>query len=627
MSGEHVLRWASALLGSAILVTAVSLVRADEPTNRPPSPQAVQRMRQTIEQAMAEKQARLAGLTPAQRKIEEHLLRTAEKIRLLRAQRSGESLAEACTIDHFIRVNDAGEIHCYVLLDGVTAAHVQGLQDLGFRTEIVSPSMNLVQGWAPSERLEAMAQLGFVRRIKPPAYVINNCEGTYCTEGDAIHRADLVRGNFGITGAGVKVGVISDGVDHRNNAAATGDLPETSPGSGVANVQVYSSLPGTGDEGTAMLEIIHDLAPDADLAFAGPGTSAEMVQAINWMATTADCDVIVDDLAETTAPFFEDGTIAETARQAVLTHGAVYVSSAGNTGPGHYQGMFTPFPGIPYQHDFGSFNDSLDVRMYPWAITIITLQWNDPFGASANDYDLWLFNGLGDVLAYSMDVQAGSDDPVEEVIWMNDTGASTTVYVVVDLFAGVARTLELYAFAIEAPVVVIDPAGSNADSIFGHPAVAEVISVGAIAADDPGNDTIESFSGRGPATIYFPSYQVRNVPFCAAIDGVTVSGAGGFPSPFYGTSAAAPHAAAIAALYLSAYPDATPEQVRNALASGAIDLGASGFDYTFGHGRLDAANAMVPPVTTFTLQVQSTPITGVMISASPARPAGRPITQ
>jgi hypothetical protein len=619
MSGEHVLRWASALLGCAILVTAVSLVQADEPTNRPPSPQAVQRMRQTIERAMAEKQARMAGLTPAQRKIEDHLLRTAEKIRLLRAQRSGESLAEACTIDRLIQVNDVGEIQCYVLLDGVTAAHVQGLQDLGFRTEIASPSMNLVQGWAPSERLEGIAQLGFVKRIKLPAYAVNNCEGLYCTEGDAIHRADLVRSNLGVTGAGVKVGVISDGVDHRNNAAATGDLPETSPGSGVADIQVYSSLPGNGDEGTAMLEIIHDLAPDADLAFAGPWTSAEMVQAINWLATTAGCDVIVDDVLFLDEPIFEDGAIAQTARQAVTTNDRVYVSAAGNWGDDHYQGMFSPLSGYPDLHDFGAGDPFFDVLVPPYGSLIILLQWNDRFGASGNDYDLYLFDDVGGLLGVSEEVQNGGGDPLELVIWTNDTGSTTWAYGLVFQHSGAARTLELFVYGGN----VIDPAQSSADAVYGHAAVSEVVSVGAISASDPGHDTIESFSARGPATLYFPSYQVRQVPFCAAIDGVTVSGAGGFYSPFYGTSAAAPHAAAIAALYLSAYPDATPEQVRNVLASGAIDLGAGGFDYTFGYGRLDATNSVVPPVTTFTLQVQSTPITGVTMGASPIQAGGQ----
>ena len=95
----------------------------------------------------------------------------------------------------------------------------------------------------------------------------------------AILRADDVRDQLGFTGAGVKIGVISNGADSRQSAVNSGDLP---PG-----IEIDPSRPGSDDEGTAMLEIVHDLAPDALLAFSGPRSSAEMVQSVNWLANSA----------------------------------------------------------------------------------------------------------------------------------------------------------------------------------------------------------------------------------------------------------------------------------------------------------------------------------------------------
>ena len=89
--------------------------------------------------------------------------------------------------------------------------------------------------------------------------------------------------------------------------------------------------------------------------------------------------------------------------------------------------------------------------------------------------------------------------------------------------------------------------------------------------------------------------ETRQKPDVAAIDGVSVTGAGGFPpsSPghFHGTSAAAPHVAGVAALLKSAFPTATAGKISNALKNSAVDLGVPGTDTTFGAGRVDALEA------------------------------------
>ena len=118
------------------------------------------------------------------------------------------------------------------------------------------------------------------------------------------------------------------------------------------------------------------------------------------------------------------------------------------------------------------------------------------------------------------------------------------------------------------------------------------MAAGAIAYSDPGNDDINTYSSRGPATILFPASDIRDKPDITAIDGVSVTGAGGFPTNFFGTSASAPHVAAIAALLMSADPSATATGISDAIKNSAVDLGSAGPDFTYGYGRIDALAAL-----------------------------------
>jgi subtilisin family serine protease len=135
--------------------------------------------------------------------------------------------------------------------------------------------------------------------------------------------------------------------------------------------------------------------------------------------------------------------------------------------------------------------------------------------------------------------------------------------------------------------------------------VSEVITVAAIGAHDPGLDDVESLSMQGPAPVFFPSMTFRPKPDLAAFDGVvTTLPSGGPYNPFFGTSAAAPHSAAVAALLLSNNPTLSPAQVQNILTSTALDIEAPGFDNLAGHGRIDALaaiNAVAAPTTTTTM--------------------------
>jgi hypothetical protein len=416
-----------------------------------------------------------------------------------------------------------------------------------------------------------VAQLGFVQRIVPPGYAVN-WVGAVTTEGDAVLNADQVRA-LGFDGTGVRVGVISDGVDNMATAQGSGDLPAT------VTIQTHA---GSGDEGTAMLEIVHDLAPGAELGFCGPSTSLEMVTCVNDLANIYGADIIVDDLGFFDQAFFEDDFIAQAVAN-VVSNGVFYTSSAGNSAETHYQGDYVDSGDGLGSHEISAGNNVFDIPAS--GIVRVFLQWTNPFdGTASDDYDLCLQGE--DALTceasnFTQDGAGGDDWPWEWRLEDCTGGCSFQVRLV----NGNPQTLEVYVLDIAA---LSDPADQvTADSIFGHPAVPGAM--GAAAVDHTSPNTIETFSSRGPVTIVFPATEIRQKPDLTATDGVAVTGAGGFPSPFYGTSASSPHIAGVAALLMSG--GRTAAAARDALRQTAVDLGPAGRDNTYGYGRIDALAA------------------------------------
>ena len=83
-----------------------------------------------------------------------------------------------------VRVNDAGEIHVYVVLTEWSPEHVAALEALGFRVEATVQKRRLIQGWVPSRALDEVAALDAVKEVKPPAYGMREGAGDVNTPGD-----------------------------------------------------------------------------------------------------------------------------------------------------------------------------------------------------------------------------------------------------------------------------------------------------------------------------------------------------------------------------------------------------------------------------------------------------------
>jgi len=482
-----------------------------------------------------------------------------------------------------LKVDDRARMHLYLELSEVNDSSLIAIAKVAdIEVEIVNPELKIVQAWVPYDRIEALAELEVVTRIRPPEYSTFGT-GSITSQGDSILKANLVRSTLNVTGAGVKVGVISDGANNPSSAQTSGDLPSSFTSFGTCNTAVTGT---TCNEGTAMMEIVHDLAPGATLAMGAAATSLDFIQRVtdltNWGAK-----VIVDDESSFGQPYFEDGSMASAYANA-LAQGIVMVSAAGNYAQQHYQGTFLDSGGAGW-HNFGGGDETMAFTVSPGRTAAVFLQWSNQFGHSNDDYDLYIYDASATtILASSRGFQLGFQDPLEAVT-IACTGTSTCTFnaAVKRPLSATVQTIELF-FSGGFPTEHI----IQSDSLFGHTAVPGVISAAAISASNPGNLTAETYSSRGPSTIFFPGFQQRATPILTTIDCVSDTGAGGFSTTFCGTSAAAPHAAAVAALLLQAKSSLTTAQVKSAMQNTAADRGASGYDNTYGSGLVDALAAV-----------------------------------
>ena len=223
----------------------------------------------------------------------------------------------------FVRPEADGRIKVEVILSGTAGMKrlLSELDRVNAQVDWRSSARTHLLARVPLPAVEGIAAMAEVRRVRLPLPAKTNAINT--SEGDATHAAAQARGMFGVTGAGVKICAISDGVDSLAALQASDDLP--------AVVDVLPGQAGAGDEGSAMLEIIHDLAPDADLGFATADPSeAQFAQNILDLAA-AGCNIIVDDIIYLAESPFQDGPVAQ-AVNTVTTAGVLYFSSAGNEG-------------------------------------------------------------------------------------------------------------------------------------------------------------------------------------------------------------------------------------------------------------------------------------------------------
>lgn len=400
--------------------------------------------------------------------------------------------------------------------------------------------------------------------------------GQAYTIGDIILKTDQLRNLTGADGSGIGVGVISNGAAGLLQAQESGDLP----------VDVIILMNGKGSEGIAMMEIIHDIAPGAALLYHdfGGGAQNDFIHAIESLID-AGARIIVDDVGFLQVPYFEDGYTAEKINQILEEHPEVIiVTAAGNNAEIHYQAKFSD-DGTGF-HSFDGMK-AIPIAIQPGGMFSVFLQWDDMYGYSVNDYNLYLEEN-GELIAFSERIQDGNSLPEEKFTYIND-GTSLVqaeLRVKKENPSDEDKNIELFINAQKDKVFISRQFLVIEDSIIGQATVPKVLSVAAISPESV--NVAERYSSQGFVTISYPEMVVRNKPDITGISNVAVSGAGGFPKIFSGTSAAAPHIAGLLALEWSLFPSIPADDLRDILLSTTLELGEPGWDPVFGHGLPDA---------------------------------------
>ncbi len=584
---------------------------------------------------IAEKQAR----TPAQQKMDSGLLRAIDAQRPAPQRPSLKSLARPkATLDGRLDVD-------IELRDGTALPAVLGvLRQSGGSVAFSSARFRSIRARVPALRLEAIAGLPGVRFVDAAHEGTTNRNTT--SEGVVTHRVDLSRNNLGYTGTGQKICALSDGINSLAERQASGDVSTV--------VDVLPGEAGSGEEGTAMLEILNDLAPGARLGFATAfGGEAAFAQNILDLAdpAKAGCTIIADDFEYYAEPVFQDGIVAQ-AVNTVTAAGVLYFGAAANSGSldagtsGTWEGTFNSagqltsdlIPGH-ILHEFvpgepGNAATSPSLRVF--------LHWAEPAGAAVNDYDLYVLNStMSVVLGASTNVQNGAQNPFEyvgapigspfpagsRVVIAKKTGAQDRMLNVQwhrgGLTWSTAGAIRGHAAAAGAFSVAATPAATAYGATPPY-------SVGPYPAAFSGTSEIELFSSDGPRRMFFDAAGnllpgatpgdftatggvVRKKPDLTAADGVSTD-APGFAT-FFGTSAAVAHAAAAAALVRQAFPSWTPQQFRSAVVGSAVDIDAAGWDRNAGAGifmplQTMQANGAAPVAALKLISVATTELSG-----------------
>ncbi len=366
----------------------------------------------------------------------------------------------------------------------------------------------------------------------------------------------------GITGHHVKVAVLDVGFAGWEDLLGT-ELP--------AHVETNFSLGNvdSSSHGTAVAEVIHDFAPDAELELVTFATDVEFTLALNTLAAEG-VDVVNGSIGFDNVWAADGTSLASSAVTSARDAGVIYVAAAGNENQKYISGNLTRGPGASVL---------LGER---WGHTILTrsgfasvsLRWSEPFGQAATDLDLALFDETGAECGRAERVQDGDGDPFESVSTGECDGE--TVLATLQLKDPHQSTLGLRAWLYSD--YGVDPAEAADRDTLTLPADAEgAFSVGGYEEDG----SLAEWSSHGPTD------DGRLKPDAVGPTGVSTATFG--PLAFEGSSASAPHASGLAALWLDAtHRWRDPEGFREWAWAGATDLGADGADTGSGAGALRA---------------------------------------
>lgn len=498
------------------------------------------------------------------------------------------------------------------------AAHVGG--------EVTGTAFDdtIVQAWLPINALETVAADPAVRFIRRPplAQPLGNLQiGQATTEALEVINAPAWHA-AGYNGSGVKIAIIDGGF--RGYPGLLGsDLPASLTVKNFVDGETEVQVDGATEHGTACAEIIHDLAPGAQLYLVKIATDVDLAEAVAWLI-----DQKVDLISSSfgfynVAPGDGAGPLADLVSQARQA-GILWVTAAGNDRESHWGGVYVDSDGNGL-HEFGDnqevncFTSSFegeDCSTIGFLVTVgllerinIFLRWND-WAAVDQDYDLHLVrlkNGVWEKVpnGSSANPQTGlpGQTPTE---WINfgldlngDIGDLFTQYGLIIERVNGNRPVNFELFIPGAGGLLKTKIFLTARSLANLADAPQAITVAALNVQPPYAQEFYSSEGptNGPGGTAEGGFIKPDLAGFANVS--TVSYGAGL---FNGTSSATPHVTGAAALVLSAHPTYNPAQLQAFLQGRATDMGEPGRDSQFGYGRLylgsPAPGVNTPPILT-----------------------------
>jgi hypothetical protein len=616
-------------------------------------------------------------LSPGGQKLDAALAQLTNHVSLAG---SGATLADLHTLNPAAKfIQRAADSTPLVSVDAVTRGDPQQLERALVQLGLQNPTVysNDVGGWLPVSQIDAASQISSLHSIR--AAMSRTRSGAVTSQGDFAQHSDVLRTTYPtLTGSGITVGAISDSyncypVYAQNNVPASGPAGyawngfnttaaiDVTSGDLPSAVNVIAEAPCLsygaptqrpfGDEGRAMLQIVHDVAPGASLSFyTAENSEADFASGIGALAK-AGAKVIVDDVGYFDEPFFQDGEVAQ-AIDAVVAGGVAYFSAAGNDASNAYENTAPSFVTLSntaptageyllnFDNSGATNTTSLAVDIPALAqgdLVAVVLQWDQPYvtgakaspGASSHlNLCVTSATGTDTINTYQgaatscTGANATGSDPVQIMIISNPANAAgktlpETVNITVGLADGTAPPghIKLAVDGGGLPVVIHGNYGTN-PTLQGHPGAAGAAAVGAAAFyNTPSCGVVpamlETFSSQGGTPILFDTSgtrlttpTVRQKPNFVAPDAGNNTFLGfkdtgdkstvaqcanntNYPN-FLGTSAAAPHAAAVAALMMQANSGLTPTQIYGAMQANALPMGTTTPDFNSGYGFIQA---------------------------------------
>jgi subtilisin family serine protease len=506
-----------------------------------------------------------SDMTPAKENVHPKMTSCLKKLEM--EYEKGPMAGRRFARSRDIKIKDPDKITMFLINEPGTTLDETELQALGGK--IIKRAGHVSKIRAPIPMLTAIADtVKGVSFMKLPDRLIPadvESEGVDLTSASSYHL-------LGYTGSGVKVAVIDVGFNDLSFAISNGDLPNTVIRVDCTGASCVSAsfLSETEKHGTAVAEIIYDMAPGATLYLLKVYDTSDLWDAKNY-AINHGIDIINHSLVVFNTNFYDGKCFNSNpvcAANQAHDHGILWVNAAGNQATRHYEDTFNP-DGSDYHYEdikiFANANDTIEVY----------LTW-DAWPNTNQDYDLYLYNSALTLVASSENPQTGTQEPIEDISYT--VPANDTYYLkIYKNPAASNRRLEVYSLSHTlTPAIASSSLLSPADA-------GGAMAVGAVDYLDWTTGPQETSSSRGPTN------DGRIKPDICGPDRISNNTFGSF----FGTSAATPHVSGAAALILEKYPGYSVFELWNALTSSAIDMGTSGKDNIYGHGRLSVSSSSV----------------------------------